>query len=182
VLGLAFKGGTDDVRESPAIGIIESLLAEGVEIQAFDPAAVERAREVLPDKGVRYVTSAYEAADSVDALLVLTEWDEFKTLNFARIRRLLRYPIVVDGRNLFRPDVMAKHGFIYLSMGRPDVLPPTMQTRASRQRLAMGIAERGHALGTAAGSSFASRLTAESVVQIDDKWVRNEKVAGGNTR
>ncbi len=123
VLGLSFKGGTDDVRESPAISIVQSLLLEGCELQAYDPAATERAREVLPVDGPRLVSSAYEAADGADALLILTEWQEFKALDFAHIRRLLRYPIVIDGRNLLSPDVMREHGFIYLSMGRPDIVP-----------------------------------------------------------
>lgn len=123
VLGLAFKGGTDDVRESPAVGIVEALLAEGCEIQAYDPAAAERAREVLPASGISYASSAYAAAAGADALLVLTEWNEFKALDLARLKQLLHYPIVIDGRNLFSPQVMREHGFNYLSMGRPDVIP-----------------------------------------------------------
>jgi UDPglucose 6-dehydrogenase len=123
VLGLAFKGGTDDVRESPALAIIQSLVAEGCEIQAYDPVAGERAREILGTKGVRYVDSAYAAAENADALLVLTEWEEFKELDLKRLRSLLRYPIIIDGRNLFSPADMLKQDFIYLSMGRPDVLP-----------------------------------------------------------
>ncbi len=120
VLGLAFKNGTDDVRESPALAIVESLLQEGAEIQAYDPAAMQRASELLPD-GVRYVNSAYEAAEGADTLLILTEWEEFKRLDWARIRRSLRYPIVIDGRNLLSLDSMRSHGFCYLSIGRPDV-------------------------------------------------------------
>jgi UDPglucose 6-dehydrogenase len=91
-LGLAFKGGTDDVRESPALAIIESLVAEGCEVQAYDPAASQRAREVLGTRGVRYVDSAYAAAENADALLVLTEWEKFRNIDLARVRELLRYP------------------------------------------------------------------------------------------
>jgi UDPglucose 6-dehydrogenase len=123
VLGLAFKGGTDDVRESPAIAIIEALLAEGSRVQAFDPAATEHARQVLPSSGVTLVDSAYRAAQDADALLILTEWQEFKDLDMARLRKLLRYPIVIDGRNLLDPAIMRQHGFIYLSVGRDDVVP-----------------------------------------------------------
>jgi UDPglucose 6-dehydrogenase len=130
VLGLAFKGGTDDIRESPAIAIVESLIAEGCEMQAYDPAASERAREVLGDKGIRYVGSAYETAQGADALLVLTEWEEFKSLDFARIHKSLRYPIVIDGRNLLDPETMRDHGFIYLSIGRPDVVPSEGKLRS----------------------------------------------------
>ena len=123
VLGLSFKGSTDDVRESPAISIIESLLSEGCEVQAYDPAAVEKAREVLPKEGITYTETAYGAAEDADALLVLTEWNDFKQLDVAQIRQSLRYPIVIDGRNLFDPELMREHGYIYLSMGRPDVMP-----------------------------------------------------------
>ncbi len=121
VLGLAFKNGTDDVRESPAIAIVESLLQEGAEVQAYDPAAMQRASELLP-AGIRYVNSAYEAAEGADTLLILTEWEEFKHLDWARIRQSLRYPIVIDGRNLLSLDEMRRLGFIYLSIGRPDVV------------------------------------------------------------
>jgi UDPglucose 6-dehydrogenase len=121
VLGLAFKGGTDDVRESPAIALVESLIAEGCEVQAYDPAATARAREILGDKHIGYVPSAYEAAKAADALLILTEWEEFKQLDFVRIRQLLHYPIIVDGRNLLDPESMRRYGFNYLSMGRADV-------------------------------------------------------------
>jgi len=123
VLGLAFKGGTDDIRESPAISIIESLLGEGSTVQAFDPAAREHARQVLPQKEVTFADSAYEAIEGADALLILTEWQEFRDLDLERVRSLLRYPIVIDGRNLFDPAVMREHGFIYLSIGRPDIVP-----------------------------------------------------------
>jgi UDPglucose 6-dehydrogenase len=123
VLGLAFKDGTDDIRESPALAIVQSLLAEGSRITAYDPAAMGRASEVLPAAAVKYVDSPYDVAKNADALLVLTEWQEFKQLDLARIRENLRYPIVIDGRNLFQPGEMEKHGLIYLSVGRPDVVP-----------------------------------------------------------
>jgi UDPglucose 6-dehydrogenase len=123
VLGLSFKDGTDDIRESPAIAIIQSLLAEGCRVTAYDPAAMGRAAEVLPKSSVQFVNSPYDVVKKADALLVLTEWQEFKDLDLARIRESLRYPIVIDGRNLFRPEEMEKHGFIYLSIGRPDVVP-----------------------------------------------------------
>lgn len=119
VLGLAFKAGTDDIRESPAIAIVRSLLGDGATIRAFDPAASPRASDVLPQDTVCFVNSPYEAAEHADALLILTEWEEFKHIDYARIHRLLRYPIVLDGRNLLNPDVMRAKGFGYFSMGRP---------------------------------------------------------------
>jgi UDPglucose 6-dehydrogenase len=123
VLGLSFKGGTDDVRESPALAVIEMLLKEGAEIRVYDPAASERAREVLPLSGVTYATSAYDAATESDALLILTDWAEFAALDLDRLRAALAYPIVIDGRNLYDPEMMAAHGFLYYSVGRPDAQP-----------------------------------------------------------
>jgi len=122
VLGLAFKGGTDDIRESPAILLVQSLLQEGCHVVAYDPAATERAREVLNDK-VEFKQNAYDAATGADALLLLTEWDEFAALDLPRIARILKYPIVIDGRNLYDPEIMAAHGFTYYSIGRQTAVP-----------------------------------------------------------
>jgi len=120
VLGLAFKGGTDDIRESPAILVVRDLLQGGCNVVAYDPAAAEKAREVLNSK-VEYAAGPYEAASGADALLILTEWEEFASLDLARLYKELKYPIVIDGRNLYDPEVMAAHGFSYYSVGRPPV-------------------------------------------------------------
>ena len=120
VLGLAFKGGTDDIRESPALLLVQELLREGCRIRAYDPAAMDRAKEVLKS-GVEFAADAYEAATGADALLILTEWEEFATLDLERLRALVKYAIVLDGRNLYDPAVMAEHGFSYHSVGRPAV-------------------------------------------------------------
>jgi UDPglucose 6-dehydrogenase len=122
VLGLAFKGGTDDIRESPAILLIKSLQAEGCEICAFDPAAQERAKEAL-NSSIKHAESAYEAAEGADALLILTEWEEFASLDLERLRSALKYPIIIDGRNLYDPHQMAMNGFTYYSVGRPTISP-----------------------------------------------------------
>jgi UDPglucose 6-dehydrogenase len=122
VLGLAFKGGTDDIRESPAILLVQALLQEGCEICAYDPAAHERAKEAL-NSSVHFAESAYEAARDADALLVLTEWEEFAALDLKRLHSELKYPIVIDGRNLYHPEIMAANGFTYYSVGRPAVSP-----------------------------------------------------------
>jgi UDPglucose 6-dehydrogenase len=121
VLGLAFKGGTDDIRESPAILLVQELLREGCHICAHDPAAMDRAKEVL-HASVEYTSGPYEAATGADALLILTEWEEFATLDLGRLRKLLKYPIVIDGRNLYDPAIMSAHGFSYYSVGRPAAL------------------------------------------------------------
>jgi len=128
-LGLAFKGGTDDIRESPAIGIIQSLLNEGCQIQAYDPAATANAREALPDR-VRFCDSAYEAAEKADALLVLTDWAEFAELDLARLTKTLAYPIIVDGRNMLDPNAARANGILYYSIGRPDVQPASKSVPA----------------------------------------------------
>jgi UDPglucose 6-dehydrogenase len=118
ILGLAFKGGTDDVRESPAISIIQSLLTEKCSIVAYDPAATERAKPLI-NGAITYAENPYDAVDGADALLILTDWDEFASLDLERLRKLLRYPIVVDGRNLYRREEMERHGLMYISVGRP---------------------------------------------------------------
>jgi UDPglucose 6-dehydrogenase len=124
VLGLAFKGGTDDVRESPAISVVRSLLAEGCHVSVFDPAAMEKARAVLPsDENLVYATDEFAAAHDAHALLIVTEWPQFATLDLARLRREMRYPVVLDGRNLFDLKQMADAGFHYYSMGRPFCEP-----------------------------------------------------------
>jgi UDPglucose 6-dehydrogenase len=127
VLGLAFKGGTDDIRESPAILLTQELLHEGCHICAYDPAALERAKEVLAS-GVEYAVGPYEAASGADALLVLTEWEEFASLDLDRLRKALKYPIVIDGRNLYDPAAMTAHGLSYYSVGRPAALSEGVET------------------------------------------------------
>jgi UDPglucose 6-dehydrogenase len=124
VLGLAFKGGTDDIRESPAVALVEMLLAEGCTVVAFDPAAIQRTKDVLPETTcLRYVAHAYAAAQDADALLILTDWSEFAALDLARLGSILRYPIVIDGRNLYDPADMVRHGLTYISVGRPTAHP-----------------------------------------------------------
>jgi UDPglucose 6-dehydrogenase len=129
ILGLAFKGGTDDIRESPAILLAQSLLQEGCQLVAYDPAAQKRAGEIL-NGSVQFVESAYDAARDADALLILTEWEEFATLDLKRLHGLLKYPIVIDGRNLYDPEVMAARGFTYYSVGRPAVTPEALPLAA----------------------------------------------------
>ncbi len=124
VLGLAFKGDTDDIRDSPAIEMVRLLMAEGCSIKAFDPAAMERSRAVLPSSDrLQYAGDAYAAAEDADALLILTDWPEFSKLDLARLRTSLRYPILIDGRNMFEPSEVADRGLTYYSIGRPAAHP-----------------------------------------------------------
>ncbi|MBS1823178.1 MAG: UDP-glucose/GDP-mannose dehydrogenase family protein [Acidobacteria bacterium] len=124
VLGLAFKGETDDIRESPAIEIVRMLMAEGCSIAAFDPAAMQRTEQILPpSQHLRYARDVYDAASDADALLILTDWPEFANLDLKQLNQALRYSIVIDGRNLYDPHVLTDHGFTYLSVGRPAAYP-----------------------------------------------------------
>jgi UDPglucose 6-dehydrogenase len=121
VFGLAFKGGTDDIRESPAIDIVQMLLKEGCCVTMFDPAAMERTKAVLkPGPQVKYAADIYEAAQDAHAALVLSDWQEFSAIDLDRLRKALRHPIVIDGRNLFDPELMHEKGFTYFSVGRPQ--------------------------------------------------------------
>jgi UDPglucose 6-dehydrogenase len=125
VLGLAFKGGTDDIRESPALEIIQRLLDAGASVCAHDPAATERAKKELPPhRALRFTDDPYKAAENADALVILTDWAEFARLDLDRLRYTLRYPIIIDGRNLFDPQQMQELGFTYLSVGRPSQHAP----------------------------------------------------------
>ncbi len=133
VLGLAFKGGTDDIRESPALLLVEKLLQEGSTVSVYDPAAMQRARPVLPAT-VQFASDAYAAASGADALLILTEWEEFAALDLDRIRRSLKYPIIIDGRNLYQPELMAAHGFTYYSIGRQALAPESSTVSAAGAR------------------------------------------------
>src|ERR1700674_33310 len=130
VLGLAFKGDTNDVRESPAIAIIQDLLKEAVRVQVYDPAAMPKAKDVLASKDVVYANDPYEAAANCDALLILTEWKEFSNLDLRRFRLLLNPPIVIDGRNLYPTDRMTGAGLIYYSVGRAVGVPEQMSSIA----------------------------------------------------
>ena len=131
VLGLAFKGDTDDIRDSPAIEMVRMLLGEGCSIKAFDPAAIERSQAVLPENDrLRYVGNAYQAAEDADALLILTDWPEFCHLDLNRLRTSLRYPILVDGRNMYEPSEVAAQGITYYSVGRPAAHPARQEVAA----------------------------------------------------
>ena len=118
VLGIAFKPNTDDIRFAPAIEVIKRLLAEGAEVRATDPQGMEKARAILPN--VSFNADPYEVARAADALLVLTEWEQFRRLDWKRIRQEMARPLVVDGRNMLRPAEMRELGFEYMSFGRPD--------------------------------------------------------------
>lgn len=116
LLGLSFKPNTDDMRDAPSITIAQLLQAEGASIRAYDPVAMEAARPLLPN--VEMMPDPYTLAEGCDALVVLTEWNEFKQLDRTRLRDLMRHPVLYDGRNIYEPDEMVKTGFIYRGVGR----------------------------------------------------------------
>jgi UDPglucose 6-dehydrogenase len=131
VWGLAFKANTDDVRFAPALNIIRQLLSEGARIQAYDPKAMPKAEEELPR--ITYCKDLYEAANGADAVLVLTEWDEFRQVRWDRLAKKVSRPLIIDGRNVFSGDEVVAHGFEYIGIGR--ALEPA---QASTEGVAVG--------------------------------------------
>lgn len=116
ILGLAFKPNTDDMRFAPSITIIRECLHQGARVSAYDPVAMDRAREIMPE--IRYAADPYEAAVDADAVLLLTEWDEFRRLDLNKLKAVMRQPVFLDGRNVFSPGDMKRIGFIYTGIGR----------------------------------------------------------------
>jgi UDPglucose 6-dehydrogenase len=117
VWGLAFKPKTDDMREAPAIPIIEALLAKGAKVHAYDPEAMKVAKGIFGNK-ISYATKNYDALKGADALAVVTEWQEFREPDFGRIKKLMRTPVIFDGRNIYQREQMKSLGFTYFSIGR----------------------------------------------------------------
>jgi UDPglucose 6-dehydrogenase len=130
VLGLAFKPNTDDMREAPALSIVIALQDAGARVSAYDPEAMEQARRYLDN--VEYAEDPYACAVGADALVIVTEWDAFRALDLKRIRDAMRQPVLVDLRNIYPPEEVARHGFTYVSVGRPDTLVgelPPLETK-----------------------------------------------------
>ena len=121
IWGLSFKPGTDDIREAPAVYIIKDLLTAGFTIHAYDPEAQEKVKHIFGDK-IKYYDSPYLAVEGRSLLAVLTEWNEFKQIDLQRVKRLMKNPVVFDGRNIYQPEAMKKLGFRYFSVGRPAII------------------------------------------------------------
>jgi UDPglucose 6-dehydrogenase len=132
VLGLSFKPGTDDVRESPAIALIEQLLAEGAVVAAHDPVAIPKARELLGGR-VHFVNDSYEATNDADAVIVATDWNEYKQIDFAIVRKLMYGDLIMDGRNIYDPQLVAQAGLEYAGVGRA---PRKLEARERRETAA----------------------------------------------
>jgi UDPglucose 6-dehydrogenase len=118
VWGLAFKPRTDDMREAPAVPLIHGLLNAGVTVQAYDPEAMKVAKGIFGSK-IQYADSSYAALTGADALAIVTEWNEFREPDYGRMRKLMREPVIFDGRNIYNPEAIRAQGFTYFSMGRP---------------------------------------------------------------
>ena len=116
ILGIAFKPNTDDIRDAVSVDVINALLEKGCRIKAFDPVAMPNAKKVV--RGVDFVKDSYAAAENVECLVVLTEWNEFRELDMAKIKSLMKKPAVVDGRNIYDPEKLRKLGFEYSGIGR----------------------------------------------------------------
>src|SRR5918993_28843 len=117
IWGLAFKPRTDDMREAPAVPLINGMLAEGATVQAYDPEAMKVAKSIFGSK-VTFSDNSYAALTGADALALVTEWNEFREPDFARMRKLMRQPVIFDGRNIYNPEQMRAQGFTYNSIGR----------------------------------------------------------------
>jgi len=124
VLGLSFKPNTDDIRDSPALPIVQGLIDGGATVRAFDPEAMDGCRPLFPT--AVFSDNAYEAAEGADALVIATEWNQFRKLELDRLHQLLRQPLVIDLRNLYEPEKMAAAGFRYVSIGRPEGVPEVL--------------------------------------------------------
>jgi len=116
VLGLTFKPNTDDMREAPAIALITALQDLGARVRAFDPVGIEQAKQILSD--VVYADGPYECADTADALVIVTEWEQFRALDLETLKRVMARPVIIDLRNIYRQDELARHGFTYMGIGR----------------------------------------------------------------
>jgi UDPglucose 6-dehydrogenase len=116
VLGLSFKPETDDMRESPAVDIIRAMNERGAKIRAYDPVAIEEAKHCLPE--IEYASDEYEALKDADAVVIATEWNQFRALDMGRVKSLLRQPKIADLRNVYEPEDMRELGFDYVGVGR----------------------------------------------------------------
>jgi UDPglucose 6-dehydrogenase len=121
LLGLTFKPNTDDMRDSPSLAIVPALQQAGATVRAYDPEGMDEAKRMLDD--VVWCDTAYEGMGGADALVILTEWNQFRALDLARVKRLLRQPVIVDLRNIYEPADMVAAGFAYSSIGRASRAP-----------------------------------------------------------
>ena len=142
IWGLAFKPNTDDIRFAPSLAILKALLDEGAIINAYDPEAATKTRAVFPD--INYCPDPYEAARGAEAVLIITEWDEFREVDWSRLATLMEHPLVIDGRNMFDPEDMASRGFRYVSIGRLPAQP--VEVSEPQSEFSVGVGKVGQAI------------------------------------
>jgi len=147
VLGLTFKPNTDDMREAPSIPLITALQDMGAKVRAYDPVGMEQAKQVLTD--VTYCRGPYDCVEEADAVVIVTEWEQFRALDLGRVSDLMACPVIVDLRNVYRPEDMKKHGFAYSCVGRaPTYQPVNVHFSPARADVSTALAGAGTA-GTA---------------------------------
>ncbi len=146
VLGLTFKPNTDDMREAPSLALITALQDMGAQVRAFDPAGMKQAQALL--EGVTFTENAYDCADNADALVIVTEWEQFRALDLERLRDLMACPVIVDLRNVYRPEEMQQRGFAYASVGRPSSGLPALMNDLSLERLFLAASVREATVGS----------------------------------
>jgi UDPglucose 6-dehydrogenase len=137
VWGLALKPNTDDVRFAPSIALVKSLLDEGAHVRGYDPQAMEKAKSVLPS--ITYCSNPYEAAEGADAIVIVTEWDEFGQVDWDRLRSAVERPLVVDGRNMLDATEVTRRGFHYVSVGRIPMMPEQSPSMANDVQTFAGV-------------------------------------------
>jgi UDPglucose 6-dehydrogenase len=144
VWGLAFKPNTDDVRFAPSIALVKLLLAEGAIIRAYDPCATQKTKSLLPD--ITYCDDPYKTAEEADAILIVTEWQEFQTLDWGRLASVVEQPLIIDGRNMFKPADLTAYGFRYLSIGRVEASPSSPAILNTKPPVASAVDETGEGI------------------------------------
>ncbi len=135
--GLSFKPRTDDLREAPSVDMARGLIAKGAKVQAFDPKGMENSQKYYLGDEITYCNSSYDALEGADALVLVTEWNEFRRPDFEKVRRLLKAPVIFDGRNQYDPDRMVMRGFHYMSVGRQNMMAEDTATKPSEPALSI---------------------------------------------
>jgi UDPglucose 6-dehydrogenase len=166
ILGLAFKPDTDDMREAPSVDIIRALVKQGAQVRAYDPVARRTAKQVLGDIPVTYCQDAYAVAEGCDALVLVTDWNEFKSLDMHQIRETMRLPVLIDGRNMYEPARMLELGFIYQGIGRASATPSPLSNGNGHDRATVQAQSRTLREVVAGARARRQRRT-ESVVPVD---------------